>query len=299
MLGLVAYLLLAPPILVLAPLVGLLLISRPASAREWWWVLSAGSWVAFAVWQAGGIAAQVVQAWGIILTGAFLVVMLSRPTAFVPAALRAMVIAVAIMLIWAGRLGVGWRELQLAVTREGWEFCRSLVSRSGAGDAMVPAGSGLEDYVDALAEGVGTMAVLFPGLLALSGLLGLGLAWNWYHRISSRPLGEIAGPFGQFRFNDQLVWGAVLGIALVVFPTPAPWPNVGANLVLLFGGLYAVRGAAVIRATSGRLSAGMLIGIGLGIVFLLPLALGGLMSLGLADTWIDFRRRAAPSLSGE
>ncbi len=294
-----AYLLLAPPILVLAPLVGLLLISRPASPREWWWVLGTGSWVAFAVWQAGGIAAQTVQAWGIILAGAFLVVMLWRPTAFIPAALYAMGIAVAIMLIWAGGLGIGWRELQLAVTREGWDFCRSLVSPAEAADSMVPLSSGLGAYVDALAEGVGTMAVLFPGLLAVSGLLGLGLAWNWYHRISSRPIGETAGPFGQFRFSDQLIWGAVLGIGLVVFPTPAPWPNVGANLVLLFGGLYAVRGAAVIRATSGRLSAGMLIGIGLGMVFLLPLALGGLMSLGLADTWIDFRRRGAPSLSGE
>jgi hypothetical protein len=35
-----------------------------------------------------------------------------------------------------------------------------------------------------------------------------------------------------------------------------------------------------------------------GALFLLPFAVGGLALLGLADIWLDFRRRIAPPPSG-
>ena len=38
------YLLVAPPMFVFGPLVGLLLLSRPATLREWVWVAAATSW---------------------------------------------------------------------------------------------------------------------------------------------------------------------------------------------------------------------------------------------------------------
>jgi hypothetical protein len=109
---------------------------------------------------------------------------------------------------------------------------------------------------------------------------------------------EIGG-FGDFRFNDQLVWGAVIGVSLVVFPFPDPANNLGGNLVLLFGGLYLCRGVAVAWCQVRRLSGAALMAIAFSVLFLLPVALGGLISLGLADTWLDFRRRLAPSSSGE
>ena len=63
--------------------------------------------------------------------------------------------------------------------------------------------------------------------------------------------------------------------------------------------LYALRGAAVFRAGAGRVSP-------LGIVLLhgarpfscLPFVASGLTVLGLADTWLDFRRRMAPTTGG-
>jgi hypothetical protein len=54
----------------------------------------------------------------------------------------------------------------------------------------------------------------------------------------------------------------------------------------------------VLRASAGETSVfGWLIA-GVIVIFLLPVALGVLISLGLADTWLDFRRRFAPPTLG-
>ena len=73
----------------------------------------------------------------------------------------------------------------------------------------------------------------------------------------------------------------------------------GARAWSLFGvGLYALRGSAVLATAlryAPRLFVVMLV---VGALFLLPFAVGGLALLGLADTWLDFRRRMAPPTSG-
>jgi hypothetical protein len=155
----------------------------------------------------------------------------------------------------------------------------------------------LAPYLATLAGVIFTESLLFPALTVLTSLVGLALAWTWYHRIARRPLGLPPGAFADFRFSDHLVWGAVLGMAMVVLIRDEPWANLGANLVVFFGGLYAARGAAVARSAVRRMSVGLLLLVVVGVLFLFPVALGGLISLGLADTWLDFRRRfGAPHL---
>ena len=110
------------------------------------------------------------------------------------------------------------------------------------------------------------------------------------------PLGALAG----FRFNDQLVWGLVVGGTFVLLSSLAQLRPVGANLLLFFGALYALRGLGVLRwlATEKVVALGAL-GLALLVPVLGPVLVGGslaavALALGLADGWGDWRRRAGP-----
>lgn len=132
-------------------------------------------------------------------------------------------------------------------------------------------------------------ANLLPALLALESLGALALAWALYHRLSPVPVGPPLGPFKEFRFNDQLVWGLAVGATLCLLPSFVEGKNAGLNLLLFFGGLYLTRGLGVMAWMSrGRI---LFIVVVL-MAFLAPPILGVLaIGLGLGDTWLDWRRR--------
>lgn len=292
-LGLAAYLLLAPPVFVLAPLAGLLAVSGPSTVREWWWIAGSAIWLGFTAVARSGIVDQTTLAWGILITGAFLVMMARRPRPLFPVALLALCLGGAGLAFWGAWFGLGWRDVELAVLRQSWAVVRSLLHPEGDAGALGTAAA-LQPYAQALSQGIGPMATLFPALMGLAAMGGLALAWSWYHRIAEQPIGLPLGRLAEFRFNDQLVWGVVIGLAALVLPVPATIREVGANLMLFFGGLFALRGLAVVR-TWLRQAPGPLLGfMALSLLFMLPVAAGGLLSLGLADTWLDFRRRLVP-----
>jgi hypothetical protein len=143
---------------------------------------------------------------------------------------------------------------------------------------------------------------VFPALLALQSLLGLALAWSIYHRLSRARLGAPLRPLRDFRFNDQLVWGLIVGLTIVFLPTLTMFRGVGRNLLVFFGALYAIRGLGVLAwfLAPGAFTATLAIGFGM---LLLPIpqviASAGILlviiavfGLGLGDTWVDWRRRA-------
>src|SRR6185437_4158871 len=66
-LALAGYLLFAPPVFVFGPLAGLLLLSRPASVREWFWLLGGAAWSVVWLQQVGGLGAQVTRAGAVLL----------------------------------------------------------------------------------------------------------------------------------------------------------------------------------------------------------------------------------------
>jgi hypothetical protein len=138
---------------------------------------------------------------------------------------------------------------------------------------------------------VRTVGSFYPAFLALASVAGLRLAWTWYHRIAGRPVGAAPARFTAFRFNDQLVWGWVIGLALSLLPITPESRLIGGNVLLVWAVLYAVRGLAVFSAGAGRISAPIILTISLVSMFLLPFIMAGLTLLGLADTWLDFRRR--------
>ena len=292
-----AYVVLFPPLFVLGPLAGLLVASRPRTLREWAWIGAAALWLGVSVWQPGGLAAQMLHAWALFVTGAFVALMLSGRTPLVPGALLATVFGLGAATAWTWWLGTRWQEIQLAVAHTGWDFCRQLLDQGGLTPERMEA---LRVYVGALSDGVAVMAQLFPGLLVLSALPGLALAWAWYHRIAAQPAGRPAPRFGEFGFSDQLIWLVVACMVTLVIPLPAPVNALAGNLAVVVGGLYAARGAAILSGTLDGFPVPVLLVILVGVLFVLPVAPGGCFALGLADTWVDFRRRyAAADQQGE
>lgn len=140
----------------------------------------------------------------------------------------------------------------------------------------------------------------FPALLLLETLAALALAWALYHRLNRSRIGAPLGALREFRFNDQLVWGLVAGLAIVMLPSLSSARALGINLLVFFGALYAIRGLGVLLWFMGQLGAaiGLLVGLLLLMSPLLgPAAIVGvpamMLGLGLGDTWLDWRRRAS------
>ena len=288
---LVGYLVLAPPVLVFAPFAGLLLLAGPRTVRGWLWLLATG--VATILWlnQSGGLAGQFTRAAAVLLTGTFLALTLWRPSARFSRALVSTAIAGLALVAWMWHLGVGWSELQHAVEQDLWSANRDFIMR--VGQTATGGGNQLLDEMSTMAR---TIAALYPALLSLAGVAGLRLAWAWHHRIAQRPLGDAPAGFASFEFSDQLVWGWVVGLALCLLPLPPVSSAIGANVLMVWAFLYAARGLAVFSAGSKRVPGHVIATLTVVAMFLLPFVIGGLTLLGLADTWLDFRRRLTASI---
>ncbi len=292
MLALAGFLLLAPPVFVFGPLAGLLLVSRPATAREWLWLVAGAAWSALWLQQIGGVGAQVTRAAAVLICGTFLALTLWQPSNGVGRAVAATATAGAALGLWMWRLGIGWTRLVQGVNQELSQY------ESVVRDQWRTAGAP-QELIDQAGAMVHSASQLYPGLLALAGIAGLRLAWAWYHRLAVHPLGAPPAPFRTFAFSDQLVWGWVLAMALTLVPVPEPWRLAGANLLLVLVVLYAARGLAVVLTQAGGIAGPVGAVLGIIAVFLLPFVVGGLTLLGLADTWLDFRRRlSTPSTGG-
>ncbi len=276
---------------VFGPLAGLLLVSRPGTVREWVWLIAGGLWSALWLQQVGGLGGQVARAAAVLLCGSFLVLTLWQPSGGIGRTLAATAAAGVVLALWMWRLDISWAQLLAGVNQE-LAFYESTVRQQWR-TAGAP-----QDLVDQASAMVRSVSQFFPGLLALAGIAGLRLAWSWYHRLAVHPLGAPAAPFRRFGFSDQLVWGWVVALALAVLPVPEPWRLAGANLLLVLGVLYAVRGLAVVVAQAGGVAAPVATVLGFIALFLLPFVVGGLTLLGLADTWLDFRRRLSTPTTG-
>ena len=175
----------------------------------------------------------------------------------------------------------GWR--QMTATKEWRDFV-----------AKNPDASTLATEVDSQLQALPAVAgMLFPAMLALESLAALALAWAVYHRVGRARLGPPLGTLREFRFNDQLVWGLIAGLAMVLVPGLTAGRGLGANLLMFFGAVYALRGMGVALwfLAPGRIVMALLIGFAVLFWHVIGvLALG----LGLGDTWADWRSRAKP-----
>lgn len=140
---------------------------------------------------------------------------------------------------------------------------------------------------------------IFPSLLGLTSLAALGVAWWLYVRFA-RGSDRGVGPLAEFRFNDQLVWVLIAGIVLLLAGWGDAWARTGGNAVVFMGGLYALRGAAVLVFLNGGISVlgAVALGVGMLVPVLASVILGGALVVGVGDTWFDLRTRAVAAADG-
>jgi hypothetical protein len=282
---------LVAPAMVLLPLALLLLLSRPSRFVQWIFTAIA---VTVAVWWLllpGGLSDQSAKAWTLIASTLFAIYVLGQERSAVDSAIGGSLFAAMAVLAWYVALRIPPAAVISEAQHGLWQLYRLL------GDAA----PGYRQTMSDAADAAGGFTLILPGLMVLAGMSGLLVSWRWYHIVAEAPVGLPPAPFREFRFNDHLVWLLALGLGGTVaqlagvLPHGDLWP---ANILVVAGGLYFTRGLAVLAAAVGRWPAPLLLVGGTAVLFLAPFAFTGLFGVGVADTWLDFRRRAAAA-SGE
>lgn len=275
-----------------AALAVLLLFGRPRTAREWLWIGAALVWTVSLWLQSGGtLLYYAVNAWGALLAGVFAIVALGRPRGSTPPSWIATAVAGIVFVLLLHAFGFDLGAVEFDATR---------MLTLAQGDMRAIA---LQLFGSAPASDPGApaaVAALTPALFSILGALGLDLAWRWYHRITAAPLGAPPRPFAEFRFSDHLVWILVAAFATVLAQSSGFLAaSVGpANVLLVMSLLYAARGLAVMWPALRKLPGLTRTALVVMAVVLLVFVVAGLFGIGLADTWVDFRRRKAAAQGG-
>ena len=306
----------------------LLVPALAACSLVGWWaggrLFLAAIWVGFAVLIAvqrpavPSVYFNLARGWSLLLAGAFgLVCLFGARRSFFPRALTALVVAFALAFTMSAAGPMTGPQVREAVSadfaRRNGETMATMqqILRTYSGPwrqlvSRVPQAGALPEETERQLRALSGAGVqVFPALLALESLAALAIAWAAYHRLGRTRLGAPLSPLKEFRFNDQLVWGLIVGLTIVFLPTLAAFREAGSNLLVFFGALYALRGLGVLAwfLAPGALTGGVTIGLAmllwpvlnviaiLGFMILLLAALG----LGLGDTWADWRRRPRPT----
>lgn len=274
-------------------------------------------WCALAVWvltqpitvNAGASSYDyLARGWATLLAAAFgLLFLMGRQQGFLsralPAVALALTLAGSLVLAGGGSVRVGQAVERESARRDGAFTADMLVrwerfSASPEGRARLASQADAELFPERLSAWSAAMSrgavMFFPALLALESLIALAFAWALYHRVARVRIGPPLGSLRNFRFNDQLVWGLVVGITLLVLPSLNALRGAGFNLTFFFGVLYALRGLGVLVflfAPTWPMAAA----ISILVVLLAPFGALGALGLGLSDTWLDLRRRPSPS----
>jgi hypothetical protein len=293
-----------------------------------WWAGGRASlamaWVALAGWmmweRLGSVGPfhNLVRGWSLLLAGSFgLACLFGVRRPLFSRALAALGIALFLALAMSSMGPVTFSEARQTIATEFVRRNQETVSRMNGFlaehpaewnqlTARIPQLAAMPAETERQLTSLSRVGVMVsPSLLALQSLFALALSWAIYHRLSRARLGAPLRPLREFRFNDQLVWGLIVGLTIVFLPTLQTFRGVGRNLLVFFGALYAIRGLGVLAwfLAPGAFVATVTIGFAMlwlpviqlvalfGFMLLLVTAFG----LGLGDTWADWRRRARPT----
>lgn len=250
------------------------------------------------IWIFRGIAGEAdplwsaVRGWSLLLGGAFVAVTaVRRRWSPMRRGLAAVGLAAAATALF-GRVRPG------LLAELDWWVQRDLTGAALAAQRWLP--EGIAGAADAWTLGVaqGWRETLHPALLGLSSLASLVVGWWAAGRLAGERV--TLGAFREFRFSDHLTWALAAGLlALLAAPTGEPLGRLGANLVAFAGGLYLLRGMAILycvgrAAAATAWSAALWVAAG---VLLYPLALAAALLLGLGDSWTDVRGRLVGRLA--
>ena len=295
----VVYVLVAPGILLLGPLAGLLLVARPVSRQAWATVVLAIAWCGLWLAQQGELHDQFLRAYSVAVIGAWVLLAPRAPDRGFRQAVLATAAASAVTFGWMLALGIHWGDIQASAAREFSSYW--LMQARFAEQLWGPTRAELAAPLFELAGQARLVTQVLPAGLVLATLAGLALAWRGHFGLAAVPLGPPPRPVAAFTFSDHAVWLVVISLACLLIPGAGDLPGVeqvAANVLLVMLVLYALRGGAVFRAGTGRVSPLGIVLYTVLTVLMFAFVASGLTILGLADTWLDFRRRMAPTTGG-
>jgi hypothetical protein len=272
---------------VAAPLAVYLALQRPARRDQAWAVVCALLAVLLCLGPADDFE-QLERAWLVLLTGGLAVTLLiGRRRGFAMSSLQTLggagvaagVLMIVTRLSWADVAGMAQHHFFL--------YFRALV------DLVAPVGNpGREFFNDTALSVLRVASRVMPGFVLLQSFAAMALAWALYQRIAREPQGEPLPSLSAFRFNDHLIWGVAISLLALVVPRLVWARALGGNLLLFFGGLYLVRGFAVLTTLAAAIGVGYVIML-LVTLFLWPVVALMALALGLTDTLVDWRVRLA------
>ena len=279
-------------------LAGLLWASRPRAFAE---VAATGLASGIGLWwllQPGALPDQFLRAAMVIATATFVVLSMRTGASFTHRALSAAAAAAVGCAVMLPLLGSSWSELRWWVEFQQGTAYRDLIGllSSAAGSGIVGGTSPADiEQIGARMEATARLMGQFAaGIVVVQILAALTFATAVYRRIAAAPVGRMPSRFRELRFSEHLGWAAVLSLVVVVLPKVASMKLVAANILLVAGVLYALRGAAVvffglqILGVGGPLFWTFTIVVGL---LMLPVVVGSAILLGVVDAGVNLRRR--------
>ncbi len=291
---LIGYLVVAPKAFVLGPLAVLLLLSRPRTAREWFWIGLCVVLAAVMLRLPATLTGRTIRAAEAFFTGAFVIATVWGVRSLVTRALLAVTASAVVTAGWFAALGIHWSTLRTAFVNDYWVTWRLLSPDLPARPPLMGE-TGVTAAALQIAAAIRDAAGVMPGVLAVFAMAGGYLAWNWYWRLASRPLGPPPQPFRLLRFSDHLVWLLIASAAAALLTPDSAVGIVGRNLLVLMVVLYAGRGLAIVQTSLLPAPRLFVVLVSVTAILLLPFAIVPCVLIGTADTWLDFRRRMAPA----
>ena len=225
------------------------------------------------------------RGWALLLGGCFVGLSIARPKMKISdraleAVFGALVLAAILMTLMSG----AWNIVDWVISDRVRATVAQVIALGGS-EGLAPA------LITAFYQTADAQILIFPALTALASMSALLLSW-WLFIFFSGRSEEALGSVKNFRFNDHLIWMLVVGLFLLFTRWNEPLQRLGSNAVVFIGALCAVRGAAVIVFITGGFSVLGYAMTLLGLVIVTPIVLGGAVLIGIADIYLDFRKRS-------
>jgi hypothetical protein len=236
------------------------------------------------------------RGWAVLLSGCFVVLTMRWPRSrFFARAFASVAATGAVAGLMLSLRPGSWSTVEWLVTdrlMQSFSFTAQMLTAIETETAFSTAD------VNSLFEAAAQLGRHFPALLGLSSLAGLAVAWWVYLRLSAGS-GRGLRPLKEFRFNDHLVWLLLSGLALIVLGAGEGWTSAGSNAVVFMGGLYVLRGAAVLLFLNGGVTVLGFVFLAVGMVFMWWVLIPGTLIVGVGDTWLDIRSKAKANAAGK
>ncbi len=295
--GGIAFALFAPIGLLTMPLAAMVLVARARTSH----VLAASFLTGVSLWwlaQVGSPPDQIVRAAAVVGSAVFGVTFVSTKWSHTHRSLVAVGMAAGIVSLLFSVMPVSWPEVRWWVdSRIQFAAQGALTLMSGnrlgnGGDFSIsdPLLGQPDGWLDRV---IPIMADYFPATVAVQMFVGFALAAVLFRRIAPEA-GAVIGRFRDFRFSEHLGWIAVVALALILMLRAGALKLLAANVLVVAGALYALRGSAVVifgltvTGGPGLFTTGIMAFL---VVFLLPVVLAGTILLGVVDAGMDLRLR--------